>query len=298
MKRLSLLVAGLLASVLSLRARNVRDLIVAEVMPTPDSTSLMDGYGRRSGWIELYNTSTGTVNYGGCFLTDDPSNLKKSPIPSWDRATQLGPRQSVIFYASGNGAEGTYYAGFTLRPGATVYLVSNDGRTVVDSLHVPADMPAGKSVMKKPVDIREKIFEVVAEPSIPSPAMVNKDTDSETKGQIMARKDPHGFILSVVSVSVVFSALALLWFFFATLFSPRKPKEKAAKPAKADGEVAAAIAMALDMEQDGDTYAAIAMAIHLYLNDSVHDAESFVLTIRPKESAWNDKSLNFRKLPR
>ena len=55
----------------------------------------------------------------------------------------------------------------------------------------------------------------------------------------------------------------------------------------------------MDMEQGGDDYAAIAMAMHLYFNDAVHDTESFVLTMRPKEgSAWNDKKQIFRKLPR
>ena len=55
----------------------------------------------------------------------------------------------------------------------------------------------------------------------------------------------------------------------------------------------------MDMEQGGDDYAAIAMAMHLYFSDAVHDNESFVLTMRPKEgSAWNDKKQIFRKLPR
>ena len=60
---------------------------------------------------------------------------------------------------------------------------------------------------------------------------------------------------------------------------------------------AAAIALALDMEQDGDTYAAIATAVHLYLNDAVHDIEPGIITIVRKDSAWNNKSLTFRQLP-
>ena len=48
----------------------------------------------------------------------------------------------------------------------------------------------------------------------------------------------------------------------------------------------------------GEDYAAIATAVHLYLNDTVHDAESGFVTIVRKESGWNDKSMNFRKLPR
>ena len=63
-------------------------------------------------------------------------------------------------------------------------------------------------------------------------------------------------------------------------------------------EVAAAIALALDMEEGGDTYAAIAAAVHLYLAETAHDTEPYVLTLRPHSSAWNDKKQTFRKLPR
>jgi len=127
----------------------------------------------------------------------------------------------------------------------------------------------------------------------------------------MAEKDPYGGILSLVAVTVVFSALAILWFLFWLFFD--RPAKKAAKAtsvisSEAKGgveksapsdEIAAVIALAMDMEQGGDVYAAIALAMDLYFSDTVHDAESFVLTMRPKEgTAWNDKKQNFRKLPR
>ena len=65
-----------------------------------------------------------------------------------------------------------------------------------------------------------------------------------------------------------------------------------------DGEVAAAIALALDMEQGGDVYAAIALALHLELGATAHDAESFVLTIRPTpNSAWHNPADGFRRKP-
>ena len=115
----------------------------------------------------------------------------------------------------------------------------------------------------------------------------------------------------------MFSALAILWLLFWLFFDrpakraaaakdkPAKAKKgkkaalAAAKPGEVSDEIAAVIALAMDMEQGGDDYAAIAMAMHLYFNDAVHDVESFVLTMRPKEgSAWNDKKQIFRKLPR
>lgn len=302
-----ILTACLLVLPRLLGAQNVSDLIIAEILAQPDSTGLQDDYGRRSGWIELYNTSTGTVSYGGCFLTDDRNNLKKSLIPPTDLRTKLGPRQSVVFFASGNGHDGTFYAGFTLRPGSTVYLVSNDGRTIVDSLAIPAQLAAGKSVVKKAIDLREKVFEAQADAASPTPGAPNKDPNSESKAQKMSRLDPHGFILAITSISVVFCALAILWGLFNSLFSPKKPKapkdSKASKVKKAPAgslspEVAAAISLALEQELGGEVYAAIGLALDQYLNECVHDNESFVLTYRMQPSGWNRKGQTFRQLPR
>ena len=302
-----ILTACLLVLPRLLGAQNVSDLIIAEILAQPDSTGLLDDYGRRSGWIELYNTSTGTVSYGGCFLTDDRNNLKKSLIPPTDLRTKLGPRQSVVFFASGNGHDGTFYAGFTLRPGSTIYLVSNDGRTIVDSLAIPAQLAAGKSVVKKAIDLREKVFEAQADAASPTPGAPNKDPNSESKAQKMSRLDPHGFILAITSISVVFCALAILWGLFNSLFSPKKPKapkdSKAPKVKKAPAgsippEVAAAISLALEQELGGEVYAAIGLALDQYLNECVHDSESFVLTYRMQPSAWNRKGQTFRQLPK
>lgn len=287
----------------SLGAQNVSDLIISEALAQPDSTAIRDDYGRQPGWIELYNKSTGTVSYGGCFLTDDRGNLRKSQIPKNDLRTKLGPRQVVLIWCSGRAADGTFYADFTLAPGKTVYLVSNDGRTIIDSLAIPATLPAGLAAYKLAFDLRQQHFELVDNPEIPTPRMVNGHGSTASKAEVMQERDPHGGILSVVSVSVVFSALALLWFLFWLLFDRRAKKQAQPKAAKApkgtpDGEVAAAIALALDMEQDGDVYAAIATAVHLYLSDAVHDVEPGIVTIRRTGSPWNNKSLNFRQLPK
>lgn len=276
------------------RSQNVRDLIIAEALAEPDSCGIVDGYGRRNGWIELFNTSMGTVSFGGCFLTDDRADLRKSLIPKGDLRTKLGPRQTALFYASGNGADGTFYAGFTLAPGKTVYLVSNDGRTVIDSLRLPADLPAGLSVSKEAQDLRQMVFVPNDAPGTPSPGMANGSQDAESKAQVMGRKDPHGFILALVSITVVFCALAILWGLFILLFRIVEGKKKKEPSA----EEAAAIGLALDMEDNGEVYAAIAAAVDRYLGETAHDAEPFVVTIRPRTSAWNDKKQLFRKLPR
>ena len=123
-------------------------------------------------------------------------------------------------------------------------------------------------------------------------------------GDRMAQIDPHGWTLTLISVSVVFAALIVLYFVYSLsggIFSgkfKRAPKPKKAAKGTPDAEVAAAIALALDMENGGEVYAAIATAVHLYLNDAIHDVEPGIVTITRKESAWNNKSLTFRKSPR
>lgn len=275
------------------RSQNVRDLIISEVLAEPDSCGIVDGYGRRCGWIELFNTSQGTVNFGGCYLTDDRTDLRKSIIPKGDLRTKLGPRQTALIFAGGNGADGTFYAGFTVSPGETVYLVSNDGRTVIDSLQIPSGMPKGLSLGKEAHDLRQREFVPNDAPGTPTPGSPNGRQDAESKAQVMAVKDPHGLILTLVSVSVVFSALAILWALFILLFRlVDGRKDSRPEPGEAD------VAPATGKEADGDVYAAIAAALDLYLSDTVHDAEPFVITLRPKASAWNDKRQNFRKLPK
>lgn len=290
MKRILLTISTILAGGLFMaHAQNVSDLIISEVLAEPDSSCIMDDYGRRAGWIEIFNKSQGTVNYGGCFLSDDRNNLKKSPITKSDNRTKIGPRQVALFHASGNNGDGTFYVNFEIRRGSTIYLVSNDGRTVVDSVIVPTTLPAGKSVAKTANDLRQIVFEVEPDPAVPSPGAVNGDGVTETGSQKMAHEDEHGFILTIVSVSVVFCALIILWWLFSLLGKVS---------GKITPEIAAAIGLALDQEMNGEVYAAISLALHLYMEDAVHDNESFVLTINRKQSSWNSKGQNFRQLPK
>ncbi len=121
-----------------------------------------------------------------------------------------------------------------------------------------------------------------------SPTVAEKSAD-------MLMKDPHGAIITLVSVTVVFVALVILYFAYTFIgkissgqikinLPKRKPKgTKAGKTEDSPSEeIAAAIALALDQEMNGEVYAAIGMAMHQYLNDTVHDMESYVITIRRK----------------
>lgn len=115
----------------------------------------------------------------------------------------------------------------------------------------------------------------------------------------LAESDPHGWILTLTSVSVVFGALLILWILFGLLGKAftREPGKKTPSP-----DEAAAIAMALEAARkedtggDPETAAAIALALDCYLSESVHDPESYTLTLRPSQpSAWSNPARNFRK---
>jgi len=309
-KRILFPLAILLLGSIHAHGQNVIDLKITEVLAEPDSLGYMDDYGQRNGWVEVTNTSYGTVNMGGCFFTDDKNNLKKSTISKNDLATQLGKRQVVVFQGSGDNSQGTFYLNFKIRKGSTIYLVSNDGRTIVDSIYVPENLPKGMSISKFANDNKKMKFIVDPNPSSPTPGSMNGDANAESNAQKIARTDPHGFILTLTSVSVVFCALAILWFLFWILFErPAKrkkaaeaaallPKKTSGKPGTVTPEVAAAIGMALDLDCSGEVYAAIATALHLYLSESVHDTESYTITIKPTEGAWKTHGQTFRKLPK
>ena len=181
-KKIILAVIGL-ATALAAAAQNVSDLILSEAVPC-NTQGVTDGYGRHTGWVEIANTSQGTVNFGGCFLTDDRTRPQRYMIPKGDASTRLGPRQVTLLWCSGNADEGTYYTNFTLSPGGTVYLVSNDGKTFIDSLSIPAALPADMAVRKVARDNKKMDFRTESEPAVPSPMTMNT-VDRP------ARMDPH-----------------------------------------------------------------------------------------------------------
>jgi Na+-transporting methylmalonyl-CoA/oxaloacetate decarboxylase gamma subunit len=123
-------------------------------------------------------------------------------------------------------------------------------------------------------------------------AILQTSTSVLQKSAEMADKDPHGVIITLVSVSVVFAALIILYFAYTfigylssgklKLRKNKKQRLPSAKSGVPTSEEAAAIAMALDRELNGETYAAIGLALHRYLQDTVHDNESYIITIKRK----------------
>lgn len=103
-----------------------------------------------------------------------------------------------------------------------------------------------------------------------------------------------GYTISIVSIVVVFCALAILVFIFMAI--PKiiewsiKSKMKKAGTTPAENS---------QINVEGNVNAAISMALHLYFNE-LHDEESNIITIKnaPKQySPWSSKIYGVQNQP-
>ena len=76
-------------------------VIVSEFMASNDST-LLDGDGAYSDWIELYNDSQSDVDLAGWFLSDDNNDVDQWEFPTGGPLDiVLGPGEHLVVFASG-----------------------------------------------------------------------------------------------------------------------------------------------------------------------------------------------------
>jgi len=97
--------------------------------------SILDNTGDNSDWIELFNSGAGTVNLGGMFLSDEPTDLTKYMIPS---GTTIASNAFLRIWCSGKGAAadavGHLHANFKLTQCQGDWIILYNGSTVVDSV--------------------------------------------------------------------------------------------------------------------------------------------------------------------
>ena len=98
-------------------------------------TSLLDGDGRPSDWIEVHNPNLVPLDLGGYHLTDDSAELTRWTFPP---GTTVAPGSYLIVFASGQpvadyiDANGNLHTNFALRSeGEFLALVAPDARTMV-----------------------------------------------------------------------------------------------------------------------------------------------------------------------
>lgn len=296
-----ILVSGLAAtlSVFTLSAQSQSDMRLNELL-IHNETNFEDDFGFHNGWFELFNTSYGTVDIGGCFLTNDPNNLKKYIIPKADVLTKIPPRQHTLFWADNNPYHGTFHINFTLEESDTIYFVASDGRTVIDKIAVPKNLGVDQSYgrIEDGIGSNDGSGEGWAIMPWTSPSTNNAGVDEESKSQIMAREDPGGWILTLTAMLVVFCALIILCFIFKfTGHVATSKQQKKSTAATADTEAAGTIVK----ETSAETYAAIALALHLFHEETeAHDHESLTITMSHTDrsySPWSSKIYTLRQTP-
>ncbi|MDR1402321.1 MAG: OadG family protein [Tannerellaceae bacterium] len=271
------------------QAQRVTSMRINEILVINED-NFVDDYGKRNGWIELYNSSAGTVNIGGCFLTNDKNNPKKYPIPKGDVLTKISPGQHALFWADGIASRGTFHINFILDPYKENYIAfyDTDGKTLVDEVVIPAGQKVDVSYGHK-VDGTGQ-WEYLAKVT---PSTNNLTLDTNEKLDNFKLNDAWGIGMTITAMGVVFIGLFILYVIFkqvaklsiaASKIRARKAGEPVQENADTPGEVLAAISVAL-----------------YELNEDVHDIERTVLTIQKVKrnySPWSSKIYSLRENPR
>ncbi|MCD7971564.1 MAG: OadG family protein [Candidatus Azobacteroides sp.] len=291
-----LLVASAFMLAYMLSAQNIYDLRLNEVLPV-NVENYEDDFGIRNGWFEVFNSSYGTVDIGGCYLTNDINIPTKYRIPKGDILTSIKPRQHVLFWADNKPTHGTFYVNFKLDETNFIALFSTDGKTLIDSISFPKNIAADISYGRL-TDGNGKW--AILERTTPS--STNVVVEGETANQRLLTNDPSGAIMAVTAMSVVFAALALLFIFFkligrSAIYMSNKRAQRAAE--KQDKYNKPSISASASVRESGEICAAITMAMHEYLKDE-HDIESTILTIQRVKrtySPWSSKIYVLKETP-
>lgn len=288
LKKAALLLLPALLFAAGTQAQRVTSIRINEALVINED-NYVDDYGKRSSWIELFNTSAGTVNIGGCFLTNDRNNPKKYPIPKGDVLTRISPRQHVLFWADGMASRGTFHLNFTLDPAKENYIAfyDSDGKTLVDEIILPAGQTPDISYGRKVDGENEWIYQTKVTPSTN-----NLTLDTNEKIDNFKLNDSLGVGMTLSAMAVVFLGLIILYLIF----------KQVARLSVAAGKFRAQKAGESSESNDisGEVLAAISAALY-ELNEDVHDIERTVLTIQKVKrnySPWSSKIYSLRENPR
>lgn len=309
MRKLGILLCGmLLTGTSTMFAQGAKNIKINEVL-TNNTASLQDEFGQHLPWVELVNNSFSTYNIRGMFITTDRSVLnpslsapqriaKMQVIPNGDSRTQMSGRNHLILFLHSNPAKGAMHFATKAVAGQPLWFALYDGNGIdlIDSVSVPV-LAEDKSYAR--IKDGEQKWDIKPAEAV-TPGIGNYIEINETKIARLKRDDPHGFGITVLSMGIVFSCLALLFVFFSILGKIMVNKEKTDKANREAGWVKLKTArMPIEAKdskippskkmEDIDVYiAVIAMALKDY-QDNLHDEESGIITIRPRHTMWNNE---------
>lgn len=317
MKKIVIL-SGLLLVMASLPVMAQMDASIKlnEVM-TNNENSLIDEYGARHAWVEIANISHSTYNIRGMYVTTDRSVLDKkmsvpervsrmSKIPNGDVRTNLSGQQLIVFQLGSQPAQGSLHLSVPVSVSEPTWVALYNGNAtqLIDSVTVPV-LAANQSFARIANNGNAADWEVKSADRV-TPGIQNQTVVSESKVEKFKREDPYGFGMALMAMSIVFSCLALLWLTF-TLFGmlmrhaetarkvvnhqPIKPITKTVEKTMEVGHKTGVILKeGFDTKGiDREVYmAVIGLALRQY-EDDIHDVESGVITIKPKDTGWDDE---------
>lgn len=299
MKRKLILTAmTVLLSASAAFAQGRKALRINEVMVENES-SIVDDYGERHAWIELFNSNFAPLEISSVYLTNDSLNPKKYPVPLGDVNTRIAKRQHVVFFADGQPDKGTFHTSFVLEPGVDnwIGLYDADGITLIDQVLIPAALVADNSYARTVDGEGEWAVRDGGDAYI-TPSSANVIKDKNNKIEMFAERDAAGFGMTVMAMCIVFTALLVLCLCF---YGIGKINERVSRTNKirSTGVDKNEVDKSAVSHDSGEEIAAIAMALYEHLN--AHDTESTVLTINKVKRAyspWNSKIYGLREIPR
>ena len=284
-------------------AQSRKAVRINEVM-VENQSSIVDDYGQRHGWIELFNGNFAPIEISSIYITDDPANRTKYPVPLGDVNTRIAKRQHVVFFADGEPNKGTFHTSFVLTPGQDnwIGIYDADGQTLIDEVTIPANLPADCSYARTAdgegewaIRTGENTGDGAVTYITPSSANIIKDTNK--KIEEFANRDANGFGMTIMAMCIVFTALLVLCLCFYGIGAISKQISKLNKM-RAQGIDKSEAAAAGSNHDSGEEIAAIVMALHQHLN--AHDTESTVLTLNKVKRAyspWSSKIYGLREVP-
>lgn len=294
-KKIGILVLFATLFSLGINAQRATSIRINEILVVNED-NYVDDYGKHSGWIELFNSSAGTVDLKGCYITNDKNNLTKYMIPKGDVLTKIRPRQHTLFFADNNPGRGTFHVNFVLDPYMDNYIaiVDADGKTLIDEVTVPAGQIADTSYGRL-IDGEKEWAQLTKA----TPSTNNLTLDSNEKIDNFKQNDSFGIGMTVSAMAVTFMGLLLLYLIFKQVgkisIAASKRNAKKAKTGAINAENDD-----LAGEEAGEVFAAIATALYEVTED-VHDLENTVLTIHKvtrNYSPWSSKLYGLREIPR
>ncbi|MBQ9678767.1 MAG: OadG family protein [Prevotella sp.] len=316
MKRIPFLLGLLTVICLPMHAQMDASIKLNEVL-TDNQSSLIDEYGTRHAWVEIANISHSTYNIRGMYLTTDRSVLDKSMsvpervkrmsiIPNGESRTNLSGRQLIVFQLNSQPAKGALHLAVKVDPTKPTWIALYNGNAtqLIDSVTVPV-LQADQSFARIANNGTPADWEVKSGDRV-TLGIQNMTTVSESKVEKFKREDPYGIAMAIMAMGIVFLCLALLWIFF-TLFGmfmrhqetakkvinkqPIKPITKTVEKTMEVGHKTGVILQeGLKTKGiDKEVYlAVIGMALQQY-QDDVHDMESGIITIKHRDTGWDDE---------